>query len=544
VIGPDDGDEAGSAGLVPFPDFYSFADLWHQYRACRSNKRNTVNALAFELDAETNLLELQRELRDHSYRPGPSICFITDGPKPREVFAADFRDRVVHHLLVAAQERVFERRFIHDSYACRVGKGTLAASNRLMQFLRGVTANGRRGAWALKLDVADYFPSIHKRTLYETIARAVRDPELLWLTRVLLLHDPTADYHFRSRRGRTAAPGDEQYPVPKRKSLFGKENLRGLPIGNLTSQFWGNVYLDQVDQLVKRTLRCRYYLRYVDDMVLLGPDADELLCWRAAIAGFLREQLGLELKPGQRELIPVRDGIDYVGWKTWWNRRLPRRQTPGRLRSRLDRFERRLAKPAFGKLAQRIDLGAHTGPRTIVDRSRSRDSRTSDVERLRATVASYSGHLRHGDAWHEWTRTWQRFPWLHGLFECDGWDVLRRWPHDVGRLPQRFGDQYGRVIRRAAHDHLVFWPVGRFIEFYGPQRLLAERLLGLRRARLARGNYAFTAGFPFWLAPRFAQRALRAGVGIIIVSQEAQPESGTRLWSPAALLVPRGDRAS
>ena len=112
------------------PDLYSFRALWRQYRRCRRNKRNTHNALAFEVDAEAKLLALRQELRAHSYRPGRSICFVTGGPKPREVFAADFRDRIVHHLLVAHQERAFEPLFIHDSFACRRGRGTLAASDR------------------------------------------------------------------------------------------------------------------------------------------------------------------------------------------------------------------------------------------------------------------------------------------------------------------------------------------------------------------------------------------------------------------------------
>jgi RNA-directed DNA polymerase len=213
-------------------DFYSFSALWRAYRACRRNKRNTLNALAFEIDAEAELLALQNELRAHTYRPGRSICFVTDGPKPREVFAADFRDRVVHHLLVPHFEAVFEPRFIHDSYACRPGKGVLAASDRLMQLLRQVTANGRRPAWALKLDVARFFPSIHKQTLYGIIARHVRDPELLWLTRVILFHDPTADYAFKPGPRGTPPPSAPGYPVPPEKSLFGKSNEQGLPIGN------------------------------------------------------------------------------------------------------------------------------------------------------------------------------------------------------------------------------------------------------------------------------------------------------------------------
>src|SRR5947209_15838464 len=141
-------------------------------------------------------MALQEELRSHSYKPGRSICFITGGPKPREVFAADFRDRVGHHLLVSRQERIFEPIFIHDSYACRKGKGALAASDRLMTFLRQVTVNGQRPAWALKLDVSSFFPSIDKETLFAILARKIKHPELLWLTRTLLFHDPTADYRF------------------------------------------------------------------------------------------------------------------------------------------------------------------------------------------------------------------------------------------------------------------------------------------------------------------------------------------------------------
>jgi hypothetical protein len=193
--------------------------LWRQYRACRRNKRNTRNQLAFEIDVEANLFRLQAELRAHTYRPGRSICFITDGPKPREVFAADFRDRVVHHLLVAQQEPVFERRFIHDSFACRRGKGTLAASDRLMTFLRQATANGRRPAWALKLDVASFFPSIDKATLYDVLEARIRDPEVLWLTRTVLFHDPTEDYAFRARDRRASPPGTPGYPIPLRKSF-------------------------------------------------------------------------------------------------------------------------------------------------------------------------------------------------------------------------------------------------------------------------------------------------------------------------------------
>jgi RNA-directed DNA polymerase len=190
-----------------------------------------------------------------------------------------------------------------------------------MSFLRKATANGKRPAWALKLDVASFFPSIEKRRLNRILRQAARDPELRWLTRVVLFHGPTRDYRFQAlgpraragaRRNRArdaesgrrhspgrlrASPDSGCYRVPPRKSLFGKGNRRGLSIGNLTSQFWANVYLNELDQFVKRTLRCRYYLRHVDDLCLVSHDPAQLERWRDEIARFLRERLDLLLRP-------------------------------------------------------------------------------------------------------------------------------------------------------------------------------------------------------------------------------------------------------
>lgn len=215
-----------------------------------------------------------------------------------------------------------------------------------MVFLRKITANGRRPAWALKLDVANFFPSVHKETLYEIISRSVTHLELRWLSRILLFHDPTTNYRFKSLRKDVGAPGTSGYPVPPHKSLFEKKNERGLPIGNLTSQFWGNVYLNELDHFIKRTLKCRYYLRYVDDMILLSQDRGLLAEWAKSISSFLHERLKLEIRSEITTPFPVGNGIDFVGWKTWWNRRLPRRRTLGNLKARLDEFERSVVKLA------------------------------------------------------------------------------------------------------------------------------------------------------------------------------------------------------
>ncbi len=507
------------------PDVYSFSALWRCYRQCRRNKRNTANALTFEINAEANLLALSKELRDHTYKPGRSICFITDGPKPREVFAADFRDRVVHHLLVSHQERIFEFRFIHDSYACRKGKGSLAASDRLMLFLRKITANGKRPAWALKLDVANFFPSIHKETLFQIISRNITNPELLWLTGILLFHDPTTNYRFKSLRKDVGAPGTPGYPVPPHKSLFGRQNERGLPIGNLTSQFWGNVFLNELDQFMKRTLKSKYYLRYVDDMILLAQDRELLADWAKSIAIFLHEGLKLEIRSDISTPFSVGNGIDFVGWKTWWNRRLPRRRTLGNLKKRLGAFERSVVEPAWHGKAKCIDLSRH--------------DKNGSVKRLNSVLASYAGHLQHGLGLRQWEETWKRHGWLSALFQRSGWLIEKRW-NDRGILRARtFNSQYWQLIRKANSDCLVFCQVGRFIEFYGPQRFLAIKTLGLRLAALPRGSYEFRAGFPTFLSHIYKARALRQGFMIVEVREVPVPlNRGLVPRLPRILLLP------
>jgi len=496
------GSGAAAGGEISRRQFYSFERLWRAYRDCRRHKRKTTNALDFEFDAEAKLLELRRELIEHSYSPGPSICFVTDGPKPREVFAADFRDRIVHHLLVAELEAVFEPRFIHDSYACRRGKGVLAASDRLMQFLRRITANGRRPAWAIKLDVASFFPSIDKRTLFEILCGNVRDPELHWLIKVILFHDPTENYTFKSGPGHVPPPSSPRYPIAARKSLFGNRNERGLPIGNLTSQFWANVYLNELDQFVKRELRCRMYVRYVDDLILLDSDRDRLTQWRDQIGRFLGERLKLGLRVDSVDPRPANRGIDFVGWKTFWGHRLPRRRTLAQCSARLRRFEKHALRPMWNGLVRRVD---------VVPASSSYPGRGLDD--LCVALASYCGHLRQGSSSTAWGALRREHQWLDDVFAevaGDRWHLRLRWPARILR-DTRFARQYTRAIESAGARALVFCQVGRFIEFYGPQRLLAARVLRLVQVRMPRGGYAFGVGFPLRLRTPYIGRAVRAG---------------------------------
>jgi len=175
---------------------FSLENLYRQYLACRRNKRNTMNALRFEWRYEENLLALRDALVDRSYEPGRSVCFFVRRPKLREVFAADFRDRVVHHVLVDHLERIWEPVFIHDSWACRKAKGVHGAVARLQTFMRQATANGTREAWALQLDVRNYFMSIDKQRLLAMLDARLRpdraeDVEARWLCEKLIFHDCT-----------------------------------------------------------------------------------------------------------------------------------------------------------------------------------------------------------------------------------------------------------------------------------------------------------------------------------------------------------------
>ena len=203
---------------------FTFRNLHDAWLDCRRKKRSKPASLAFEVNAEEELLKLASELSERSYRPSPSFCFVARNDKHREVFAAQFRDRVVHHLLVRQLEPIWERVFIHDSYACRKGKGTHAAVERLQSFCRKVSANQTRHAWFLQLDIRAFFPSIDRHTLLGLVLPRLQDEELRWLSEVLILHDPTVDPVFTCDRRKWRR-------VPAHKSLFSVLDDKGLPIG-------------------------------------------------------------------------------------------------------------------------------------------------------------------------------------------------------------------------------------------------------------------------------------------------------------------------
>ena len=311
-------------GCAPAPSAdrgpVSFAELVEAYFDCRRTKRNSNAALAFEMRLERNLRRLYDELADGSYTPGGSKCFVITRPKPREVWAAAFRDRIVHHLLYNRIGPRFERSFIADSCACIKGRGTLYAAERLESKVRSITQNWSKRAFYLKCDLANFFVSIDKRILLDLLLAKISEPFWRSLTKTVLMHDPRDDYEYQ---------GDPAMMdlVPSHKRLLEQAPHLGLPIGNLSSQFFANVYLDVLDQRAKHVLGARHYIRYVDDFVFLHESPARLNEILTDVTAFLPARLGARINPRKTILQPINRGIDFVGQviKPW--RRETRKRT-------------------------------------------------------------------------------------------------------------------------------------------------------------------------------------------------------------------------
>lgn len=276
------------------------------YLDCRKSKRSSSSACAFESNLERNLCQLNDELRDGSYRPGRSICFVITKPKAREVWAAEFRDRIVHHLFYNRIAPRFYDHFIADSCACIPGRGTLYGAKRLESKIRSITHNWSQQAYYLKLDLANFFVSIDKTILRELIAKRVTEAWWMQLAETILFHDPRSDFELRGSANLLKK-------VPPHKRLVNQQDGLGLPIGNLSSQFFANIYLNELDQFAKHHIGARYYVRYVDDFIILHDSAQWLNAAQREIERFLWDRLRAQLNPSKTILQPIDRGVDFVG---------------------------------------------------------------------------------------------------------------------------------------------------------------------------------------------------------------------------------------
>jgi RNA-directed DNA polymerase len=291
-----------------WPSITDFANLLLASKLAQQSKRFRPNVLAFNYNREAELLQLQAELRHQTYRPGPYRTFTIRDPKSRLISAAPYRDRVVHHALCNVIMPLIDRTFIRDTYANRVGYGTHRALARFTHFARS-------SRYVLQCDIRKYFPSIDHALLKAALHRKLKCPETLWLIDTII--------------DGSNAQGEGLEYFPDDTLLTPLERRKGLPIGNLTSQFFANVYLNGCDHFVKEQLKARKYLRYVDDFALFSDDRRFLVEARQAITEYL---LGLRLRlhPVKTQLFETRHGASFVGFRV----------LPDRIRVRDDNLQR------------------------------------------------------------------------------------------------------------------------------------------------------------------------------------------------------------
>ena len=332
-----------------FDALTAWPNLVAAWRKAARGKRGTASVAAFEYRAEERLAALQETLRSATYRPGPYVHFTIKDPKRRKISASSFADRVVHHALCTIIEPRFERVFSPNSFANRIGQGTHRAVDRL-QLL------ARRHRYALRLDIVQHFAAIDHAVLLDILGRRIPEPDIMRLVEVIVA----------SGRGVL----DEQYhPV-----FFPGDDLlaacrpRGLPIGNLTSQFWSNCYLDPFDRFVERELSCGAYLRYVDDFALFADSKRQLWEWKAAIVERLA-RLRLTIHGSRAQVVPVEAGVPWLGFVVFPTHRLVKAR---KVRQATRRLHGRLADYHAGRLS---------------------------FAELEASILGWTNHVAHADSW-------------------------------------------------------------------------------------------------------------------------------------------------
>jgi retron-type reverse transcriptase len=321
-----------------YDDIYDFHNLFIAYEKARKGKRYHNEVLKFRDNLESNLIKLQNQLIYKTYESGRYRKFKIYEPKERTIMALPFKDRVIHHALCNVIEPIFENRFIYDSYACRPGKGTHAAADRTTEFLIKAISNWDK-VYCLKADISGYFYNINHNILKRILRKRIVCEDTLWLI------DKIIDS--------TVSSGDTN-PV-------------GIPIGNLTSQLFANVYLNELDYFVKHELREKYYLRYMDDFLFLHNDKDHLWYLLDEVRYFLNSKLALELN-SKTSIFPINQGINFVGYRIWPTHRLLRRGCIQR------------AKRRFRKLEKDFNQGK------------------IPLDKVKSSIMAWIGHCKHADS--------------------------------------------------------------------------------------------------------------------------------------------------
>ena len=284
-----------------FEDVISVENLLEAWKEFFRGKRSRKDAQEFQIHLMDNILSLHRDLATLTYEHGPYQAFRINDPKPREIHKATVRDRVAHRALYRVLYLFFDRTFIADSYSCRLGKGTHRAMKRFRVFAYRVSRNNTRTCWVLKCDIRKFFANIDHEILYRILEQHTQDEKTLWLIRKIV-----GSFY-------SIVPGV------------------GLPLGNLTSQLFVNIYMNEFDRFVKHILKVKYYIRYADDFVLLSHDKEVLRLAQERLSLFLCEKLRLELHPDKVFIKTLVSGVDFLGWTHFSSHRILRTSTRRRM---------------------------------------------------------------------------------------------------------------------------------------------------------------------------------------------------------------------
>lgn len=288
-----------------YSNICSFENLHLAYLKARRCKRYRKEVLLFSNNLEENLINLQKKLLNKTYESGTYKIFYIHEPKKRKIMSLPFRDRVIHHALCNIIEPLFDKIFIHDSYACRVKRGAHAGADRLTQYLREAKRKYPK-IYCLKCDIKNYFGSINHKVLIQIIQRKIKCYDTMWLIENV---------------------------------INSTEGIRGIPIGNLTSQLFANLYLNELDYFIKHDLRIKYYIRYMDDWIISAPDKEYLWDTLKQIKIFLQEELFLELN-NKTSIFPISQGIDFLGYRIWATHRLLRKSSKKRIKRKLKMYQK------------------------------------------------------------------------------------------------------------------------------------------------------------------------------------------------------------
>ena len=280
----------------------SYENLEIAFKKARKRKSKRRDVIEFEKNLETNLNELRTELLLHSYKPKPLKTFIVKDPKTRTIRKSEFRDRIVHHAICNVIEPILEKSFIYDSYANRIGKGTSNAVKRFDLFKRKVSKNNTKICYVLKADIKHYFEEVNHDILLNAIKNKINNKDLLWLIKTILIN------HSKEK---------------------------GMPLGNMTSQFFANVYLNELDQFIKHKLKAKHYIRYVDDFVIFHTDKEILKIYKDEIKTFLKEELRLELHDTKSKILILKQGISFLGFRIFPHHKLLRKTNIRTMNKRL-----------------------------------------------------------------------------------------------------------------------------------------------------------------------------------------------------------------